>query len=194
MRSLVYILHIILKTGYFPQREPDHGEKVGGRPVGWGRQYHTDRRVSVAPYHAGYRQVRAPRLQPSRPRSRPLWTGSGPRWPNPQAPAITPVRGSQPRKIWVGSYVSLMTTPSNTETVTVPTSHLIAIKHGLLARQRGMMITSAAKGGSTTNLLRLLSCVTGVDYPRSPKGVDTALRHIGVLLNPPDLLPPNAGI
>jgi hypothetical protein len=57
-----------------------------------------------------------------------------------------------------------------------------------------MMITSAAKGGSTTNLLRLLSCVTGIDYPRSKQGVDEALRHIGVLLNPPDLLPPNARV
>jgi hypothetical protein len=172
--------------------------------VGWGRQYHTDRRVSVANCHAGYRQGPASPV----PMPPPLWTGSGPRCPDTQAPAIPPVRGSQPREIWVGSYVSLMNTPSNTETVTVsrphlksntetvtvPRFHLVAIKHGLLARQRGMMITSAAKGGSTTNLLRLLSCVTGVDYPRSSKGIDTALRHIGVLLNPPDLLPPNARI
>ena len=75
-----------------------------------------------------------------------------------------------------------MTTPSNTETVTVPTSHLIAIKHGLLARQRGMMITSAAKGGSTTNLLRLLTNVTGVKYPRSKMGVAQAVHHIGFIL------------
>jgi hypothetical protein len=71
---------------------------------------------------------------------------------------------------------------SNTETVTVPLFHLVAIKHGLLARQRGLMITSAAKGGSTTNLLRLLGNVTGVKYPRSKQGVETALHHIGLML------------
>ena len=75
-----------------------------------------------------------------------------------------------------------MTTPSNTETVTVPRFHLVAIKHGLLARQRGMMITSAAKGGRTTNLLRLLTNVTGVKYPRSKQGVEQALHHIGFIL------------
>ena len=41
---------------------------------------------------------------------------------------------------------------------------------------------SAAKGGSTTNLLRLLTNVTGVKYPRSPKGVEQALHHIGIIL------------
>jgi hypothetical protein len=67
-------------------------------------------------------------------------------------------------------------------TTTVPRFHLVAIKHGLMARQRGMMITSAAKGGSTTNLLRLLSNVTGVKYPRSSRGIDLALHHIGLML------------
>ena len=87
-------------------------------------------------------------------------------------------------------------TEQNTETstTTVNRMHLVAIKHGLKARQMGMMITSAAKGGSTGNLLRLLSNVTGIKYPRSSKGIETALRHIDVLLNPPDLLPPNARV
>jgi hypothetical protein len=73
-------------------------------------------------------------------------------------------------------------TTTTTQPVTVNRLHLVAIKHGLLARQRGMMITSAAKGGSTSNLLRLLGNVTGVKYPRSPRGIDQALHHIGIIL------------
>jgi hypothetical protein len=75
-------------------------------------------------------------------------------------------------------------TESNPETVTTTVNrmHLIAIKHGLKARQMGMMITSARKGGSTGNLLALLSNVTGVKYPRSPKGIERALYHVSVLL------------
>jgi hypothetical protein len=76
-------------------------------------------------------------------------------------------------------------TESNPETATTTVSrmHLVAIKHGLRARQMGMMITSARKGGSTGNLLALLSNVTGVKYPRSPKGIELALRHIAMMLD-----------
>jgi hypothetical protein len=45
-----------------------------------------------------------------------------------------------------------------------------------------MYITSPSKGGSTTNLLSLLTNVTGVKYPRSKMGVEQALHHIGFLL------------
>lgn len=69
----------------------------------------------------------------------------------------------------------------NTPT-TVNRLHLIAIKHGLMARRMGMYITSPSKGGSTKNLLALLSVVTGHLYPNSKKGIDTALHHISFIL------------
>jgi FMN-dependent NADH-azoreductase len=45
-----------------------------------------------------------------------------------------------------------------------------------------MYITSPSKGGSTKNLLALLSAVTGQLYPNSKRGIETALHHIGILL------------
>jgi hypothetical protein len=75
-----------------------------------------------------------------------------------------------------------MTTTTPPEPVTVNRLHLVAIKHGLLARQRGLYITSPAKGGSTKNLLQLLGNITGQKYPNSRNGIETALYHIGVIL------------
>ena len=71
---------------------------------------------------------------------------------------------------------------TSTQTPIVNRLHLIAIKHGLMARQHGLFITSPRKGGSTSNLLALLSSVTGYKYPKGKAGISLALHHIGILL------------
>jgi hypothetical protein len=67
--------------------------------------------------------------------------------------------------------------------VTFNRVHLATIRIGLRARQAGMFITSPSKGGGTTNLLRLLSNITGLDYPRGKNGLALAIQHCNALLD-----------
>ena len=67
--------------------------------------------------------------------------------------------------------------------VTFNRVHLATIRIGLRARQAGMYITSPSKGGGTQNLLRLLSNITGLDYPRGKNGLALAIQHCNDLLD-----------
>jgi hypothetical protein len=60
--------------------------------------------------------------------------------------------------------------------------HVSAIRIGLKARQAGMFITSPAKGGSTKNLLSLLSNITGISYVAGKRGIEEGIRHCTALL------------
>ena len=57
-----------------------------------------------------------------------------------------------------------------------------AIRIGLKARQVGMFITSPAKGGSTKNLLSMLTDITGIRYSSGKLGIEQAIRHCTILL------------
>ena len=45
-----------------------------------------------------------------------------------------------------------------------------------------MFITSPAKGGSTKNLLSLLTNITGISYVSGKRGIEEAIRHCTALL------------
>ena len=60
--------------------------------------------------------------------------------------------------------------------------HVAAIRIGLRARQAGMFITSPAKGGSTKNLLSLLTNITGISYVSGKRGIEEAISHCTALL------------
>jgi len=60
--------------------------------------------------------------------------------------------------------------------------HVSAIRIGLKARQIGMFITSPAKGGSTKNLLSLLTNITGISYVSGKRGIEEAIRHCTALM------------
>lgn len=66
--------------------------------------------------------------------------------------------------------------------ITFSRIHVSAIRIGLKARQAGMFITSPAKGGSTKNLLSLLTNITGISYVSGKRGIEEAIRHCTALL------------
>jgi hypothetical protein len=66
--------------------------------------------------------------------------------------------------------------------ITFSRIHVSAIRIGLKARQIGMFITSPAKGGSTKNLLSLLTNITGISYVSGKRGIEEAIRHCTALL------------
>jgi hypothetical protein len=66
--------------------------------------------------------------------------------------------------------------------ITFSRIHVSAIRLGLKARQVGMFITSPAKGGSTKNLLSLLTNITGISYVSGKRGIEEAIRHCTALL------------
>ena len=66
--------------------------------------------------------------------------------------------------------------------ITFSRIHVSAIRVGLKARQAGMFITSPAKGGSTKNLLSLLTNITGISYVSGKRGIEEAISHCTALL------------
>jgi hypothetical protein len=73
-----------------------------------------------------------------------------------------------------------MNTPTNK---VIPAIVIATIRIGLQARQRGMYLTSPAKGGSTKKLLARLSECTGITYKSSDKGIEQAIEHCNFILN-----------
>ena len=65
---------------------------------------------------------------------------------------------------------------------TVPAFVITTVRLGLMARQRGMYITSPAKGGGTKNLFARLGEVTGKRYKNSEKGIAEAIADCETVL------------
>jgi hypothetical protein len=65
---------------------------------------------------------------------------------------------------------------------TVPAIVIATVRLGLMARQRGMYITSPAKGGGTKNLFARLGAVTGKRYKNSDKGIAEAIADCETVL------------
>jgi hypothetical protein len=65
---------------------------------------------------------------------------------------------------------------------TVPAIVIATVRLGLMARQRGMYITSPAKGGGTKNLFARLGEVTGKRYKNSDKGIAEAIADCETVL------------
>jgi hypothetical protein len=77
---------------------------------------------------------------------------------------------------------NLISAAQTVQQITFSRVHVSAIRIGLKARQAGMFITSPAKGGSTKNLLSLLTNITGISYVAGKRGIEEGIRHCTALL------------